>query len=78
MTVSNNTIQAEGICSCFEKMETISAKTGKKLATNVLNKPGRALEITSNIATAAATKSSKACHHYLKYSFFTTQEKGLT
>ena len=31
-----------------------------KLATNVLKKPGRALEITSNIATAVATKSAKA------------------
>ena len=36
------------------------AEAGKKLANNVLKSPGRALEITSNNATAAATKNSKA------------------
>ena len=35
-------------------------KLVKKTATNVLKNPGRALEITSNIATAAATMSTKA------------------
>ena len=38
----------------------MSVKAGKKLATNVLKNPGRALEITANIAIAAATKSPKA------------------
>ena len=60
MTVSDNTIKAEGLGSFFKNLGKISAKAGKKLATNVLKKPGRALEITSNIATAAATKSPKA------------------
>ena len=58
--VSDNTIQAEGLGSFFKNLGKISAKAGKKIATNVLKKPGRALEITSNIATAAATKNPKA------------------
>ena len=61
MTVSENTIQAEGLSGFFENLRKISAKVGKQLATNVLKKPGRVLKITSNIATgAAATKSPKA------------------
>ena len=60
MTVSDNTIKAEGLGSFFKILGKISAKAGKKLATNVMKNPGRALEITSNIATAAATKSPKA------------------
>ena len=60
MTVSDNTIKAEGLGNFFKNLGKISAKAGKKLATNVLKNPGRALEITSNIATAAATKSPKA------------------
>ena len=60
MIVSDNTIQAEGLGSFFANLGKISAKAGRKLATNVLKNPGRAIEITSNIATAAATKSQKA------------------
>ena len=60
MIVSDNTIQAEGLGSFFKNLGRISAKAGRKLATNVLKNLGRALEITSNIATAAATKSPKA------------------
>ena len=60
MIVSDNTIKAEGLGSFFKNLGKISAKAGKKLASNVLKNPGRALEITSNIATAAATKSPKA------------------
>ena len=59
MTVSDNTIKAEGLSSFFKSLGKISAKAGKKLATNVLKNPGRALEITSNISTAAATKSPR-------------------
>ena len=60
MIVSDNTIQAEGLGDFFKKLGKVSGKTAKKLATNVLKNPGRALEITSNIATAAASKSPKA------------------
>ena len=60
MIVSDNTIKAEGLGSFFKNLGKISAKAGKKLATNLLKNPSRALEIGANIATAAATKSPKA------------------
>ena len=59
MIVSDNTIQAEGLSDFFKNMGKISAKAVKKLAKNVLSKPGRALDLTAKIATAAATKSPK-------------------
>ena len=60
MTVNNKTIQAEGLGSFFKKLGRLSAKAGKELATNVLKNPGRALDITANIATAAASRNPKA------------------
>ena len=60
MTLSEITIQAERLGSFFKNLGRNSAKAGKKLATNVLKNRGRALQITSNIVTLAATKSSKA------------------
>ena len=60
MTVSDNTIQAEGLRSFFKNLGRISAEAGKKLATKTLKNPGRASEITSNTASAAATKNPKA------------------
>ena len=58
--VSDNTIQAEGLGDFFKNLGKISAKAGKKLAKNLLSNPGRALNLTAKIATAAATKSPKA------------------
>ena len=60
MIVSDNTIQAEGLGNFFKNLGKISAKAGKKLAKNVISNPGRALDLTAKIATAAATKSPKA------------------
>ena len=60
MTVSDNTIKAEQLSSFFKNLGKISSKAGKKLAKNVLSNPGRALDLTAKIATAAATKSPKA------------------
>ena len=60
MIVSDNTIKAEGLGSFFKNLGKISSKAGKKLAKNVLSNPGRALDLTAKIATAAATKSPKA------------------
>ena len=54
------TIEVEGLGNIFKNLGKISAKAGKLLATNVLNNPGRALDVTSNIATAVATRNSKA------------------
>ena len=60
MTVSDNTIKAEGLGSFFKNLGKISAKAGEKLAKNVISNPGRAFDLTAKIATAAATKSPKA------------------
>ena len=60
MIVSDNVIQAEGLSNFFKILGKISAKAGKKLAKNVISNPGRALDLTAKIATAAATKSPKA------------------
>ena len=60
MIVSDNVIQAEGLGDFFKNLGKISAKAGKKLAKNVLSNPGRALDLTAKIATAAATNSPKA------------------
>ena len=60
LTVSDNTIEAEGLGSFFKNLGKISAKAGKKLAKKVLSNPGRALDLTAKIATAAATKYPEA------------------
>ena len=60
MIVSDNVIQAEGLGDFFKNLGKISAKAGKKLAKNVLINPGRALDLTAKIASAAATKSPRA------------------
>ena len=60
MIVSDNVIQAESLGDFFKNLGKNSAKAGKKLAKNVLSNPGRALDLTAKIATAAATKSPKA------------------
>ena len=60
MTVFDYTIQAKGLGSFFGSLGRISAKVGEKLATNVSRNQGGAMEKTSNIATAAATKIPKA------------------
>ena len=59
MTISGNTIKAEGLSSFFKNLGKLSAEAGKKLATNVLKKPSRALEIGANVATAAASRIPK-------------------
>jgi len=60
MTVSDITIQAEGLGSFFKNLGRVSAKVGKKLLTNVLKNPGGALKIGANVNTAAASRNPKA------------------
>ena len=60
MTLSDKTIQAEGLGSFFEILGNVSAKAGKKIATIVLGNPARALEIGANVATAATSRNPKA------------------
>ena len=60
MLVSDNTRQAEGSGKFFKNLGKASAKAGKKLATNVLKNPGRALEVGANIGSAAVFRNPKA------------------
>ena len=60
MIVNDNTIKTEGLGSFFKNLGTISARAGKKLATNALKNPARFLEIGANVATAAASRNPKA------------------
>ena len=60
MIVSDNTINAEGLGSFFKKLGKISAKMGKKLASNALKNPARFLEFGANVATAAGSRNPKA------------------
>ena len=57
MTVSDNTLKAEWLGCFFKNLGNISAKAGKKLATNVLKNPARALEIGAKVATAAVSRN---------------------
>ena len=43
MTVSDNTIEAEGLGDFFKNLGKVSSKAAKKLATNALKNPSRLL-----------------------------------
>ena len=58
--VSYNKIKAEGLGSFFKTLGRLSAKAGKKIATNALKNPGRFLEIGANVATAAVSRNPEA------------------
>ena len=59
MIVSDNVIQAEGLGDFFKNLGKKGLNVSKKLAKNVLKNPSRVLDITTNIATAAASRNPK-------------------
>ena len=59
MTVSDNTIKSEGLGNFFKNLGKKGLNVSKKIAKNVLSNPGRALDLTAKIATAAASRNSK-------------------
>ena len=59
MIVSDNVIQAEGLSDFFKSRGKKRLNVSKKMAKNVLSNPGRALDLTAKIATAAASRNSK-------------------
>ena len=59
MIVSDNVIQAEGLGDFFKNLGKKGLNVSKKVAKNVLSNPGRALDLTAKIATAAASRNSK-------------------
>ena len=59
MIVSDNVIQAEGLGDFFKNLGKKGINVSKKMAKNVLSNPGRALDLTAKIATAAASSNSE-------------------
>ena len=59
MTVSDNTIKSEGLGDFFKNLGKKGLNVSKKMAKNVLSNPGRALDLTAKIATAATSRNSK-------------------
>ena len=59
MIVSDNLIQAEGLGDFFKNIGKKGLNVSKKMSKNVLSHPGRALDLTAKIATAAASRNSK-------------------
>ena len=60
MTVSDNTIKAEGLGDFFKKLGKVPSKAVKKLTSKALKNPARFLEIGANIAAATASRNPKA------------------
>ena len=60
MTVSDNTIQAEGLDGFINNLGKKGFIVSRKMAKDILKNPGRALEIGANFVSAFATKSPKA------------------
>ena len=59
MIVSDNLIQAEGLGDFFKNLGRKGLKISKRWQKNVLSNPGRGLDLTAKIATAAASKNYK-------------------
>ena len=59
MIVSDNVIQAEGLGDFFKNLGKKVLNVSKKMSKNLLSNPGRALDLTAKIATAAVSRISK-------------------
>ena len=59
MIVSDNVIQAKGLGDFCKNLGKKGINASKKMAKNVLSNPGRGLDLTAKIATAAASRNSK-------------------
>ena len=59
LIVSDNVIQAEELGDFCKNLGKKGLNVSKKMAKNVLSNPGRALDLTAKIATAAASRNSK-------------------
>ena len=59
MTLSDNKKTAQALSDFFKSLGKISAKVCKKLAKNIIKNPGRALDITANVAIAVSSRNPK-------------------
>ena len=60
MTVSDDKIQVEGLGDNSKSLGESCVKAGEKLAMKILYNPARVIDVTANIATAAASRNTKA------------------
>ena len=60
MIVSDNTIQAVGLGAFFKNLGKKGLNVSKKMAKNLTKNPSLTLDITANIATAAASRNPKS------------------
>ena len=60
MTVSDNTIQVEGLSDFFKNLRIKGLNVSKKMARDVLKNPGKALKNGANVGTAFTSRSPKA------------------
>ena len=70
MIESDNTIEAEKLTDFFKNLGKKRLNVSKKMAKNVFKNPARALVITANIATAAASRNSKNLRSTLRELIF--------
>ena len=78
MKVSDNSIQAEVLSDFFKNLGKKGMNVPEKMAKNVLNTPGQALDITPKIITAAVSQNSKqALSTLLELITFYNTGKGL-
>ena len=59
MIVSDNVIQVEALGDFFKNLGKKGLNVSKNMVKNVLSNPGRALDLTVKIATAANSRNSK-------------------
>ena len=59
MIVSDNVIQGGGLGDFFKNLGKKGLNVSKKMAKNVLSNPGRALDLTTKIATATTSRNPK-------------------
>ena len=78
MTVSDNTIKAEGLGDFFKKWGRKELNMSKRMAKNVLNNPTRALDITVNIVAAASKNPKNVMKTLPELINFLTQVKDCT
>ena len=60
MTVSDNTIQAEGLGDFSKNLGEKGLNVSKKMARNLLKDPGRDLEIGANVGCEFASRNPEA------------------
>ena len=59
LIVFDRTIHGQGLGDFFKHLGKAAGSAAKNVGKKILNNPGRALEIATNIGTAAATKNPK-------------------